>query len=252
MRAQALNKNMKVQTYQFNEGQNFKEISREKGTFNDIVIDLARHLVKQNFYPKPVPGEGDILVAVHYETTIEHENQINLWGFTGLEDFGFTEGIESIGRTGTTLSPGEINAIQNIHSNLSMQQAINFFNGMTRFEKAKLLGLDDLWYRRLHPPHNNYEYETILQQDLYFIVLMAYDFEHFLRMGEAKLLWSTRYRVRSPGQSFENAFRGMNNVASDFFGKNIDEISRKRLEDDSSFEIGELEVIEEPEIDGMN
>ena len=246
IKARALNANMKVQTYQFIEGQQFKGITKDEGmeriTFNDIVMDLAQHLVKQNFYPNPDPGKGDLLISVHYGVTDFEEDQMDLLGYTSLEELGYTEGIESIGRSGTSLSPGEMDAINNLHSNLAMQSAINSSNDMTRYQKAQLLGIDELYTKRLHP-QDKYEYEHMLQQERYFIVLMAYDYAHFRQTGKAKLLWSTRYSVRSPGQSFETAFTGMNRVASDYFGKNFDKLTRKRLDDKSSVEIGDIEVI---------
>ena len=231
VKGRVVDESMKVQTYTFIEGQQYKGLTRDKGmegvSFNDIVMDLAQHLVKQNFYPNPDPAQGDLLIAVHYGATDFEQDQMDLLGITGLEDLGFTQGIESIGRTGTALSPAEINAVYDQHSNLGMQQLINADNDLTRFEKAQLLGLDDLYTKRLHP-QDKYEYENMLQQERYFIVLMAYDYAHFRQTGKAKLLWSTRYSVRSPGQSFETAFTNMNRVASDFFGKNFDKLSRKR------------------------
>ena len=47
------------------------------------------------------------------------------------------------------------------------------------------------------------------------------------------------------GQSFQAATEGMNAIGSDYFGKNLDKLARKRIEDTSSVEIGDIEVIEE-------
>ena len=82
---------------------------------------------------------------------------------------------------------------------------------------------------------------TLLKEERYFVVLMAFDYES-VRKGKPMLAWSTRYSIRAAGQNFETAITSMNQVASDYFGKNLPKLTRKR-DDDSSVEIGEIEVI---------
>lgn len=107
-----------------------------------------------------------------------------------------------------------------------------------------MLGIDELEKERAGFVNSGYEYDQMLSEARYFVVVMAYDYQLFRKKDEAKLLWSTRYSVRIRGHSFETAFKEMNQVASDYFGKNFDKLTRKRLDDKSSVEIGDIEVIE--------
>ena len=58
------------------------------------------------------------------------------------------------------------------------------------------------------------------------------------------LLWTTRYSIRTLGQSFAEAIQDMNFVAGDFFGKNIEGLNQRRASDKSRVEMGDIEVLE--------
>ena len=87
-----------------------------------------------------------------------------------------------------------------------------------------------------------YELKTMLDEERYFVILMAYDYPLF-KQGEIKLHWTTRYSIRALGQSSEDAIQGMNIVASDYFGKSIGGLTKKRVTDKSRVEMGDIEVI---------
>lgn len=89
----------------------------------------------------------------------------------------------------------------------------------------------------------------MLKEARYFVVVLAYDYQLLTKKGEKKLLWSTRYNVRSAGQSYQAAIKDMNLVAGDFFGKNFKKLTRKRSDDSSRVEMGEIEVIQEESSD---
>lgn len=231
----------KIQTYQFFKGNHFKGKSFDKGfeemSFNDLILDLAQHLTRQDFYPASKIGDGDLLIVVHYGVTDFEEDQMELIGIDSLEDISASpwEGIE-IG------SVEAYDLMDALNSALGMQHTINSGNSMTRAEKAQILGIEDMFDKPSHLT-SNYEYEQMMEEARNFVVLMAYDYK-LRRKGESKLLWSTRYNIRSAGQGFEAAVKQMNTVGSDYFGRNFNKLIRKRLDDTSSVEIGEIEVIE--------
>jgi hypothetical protein len=77
----------------------------------------------------------------------------------------------------------------------------------------------------------------------YFVILYAYDFQQ-LHAGEIDLLWTTRYSIRSTGQSFGDAITQMNRIASDYMGQNLKRFVQKRTDDSSFVSFGEIEVID--------
>ena len=83
----------------------------------------------------------------------------------------------------------------------------------------------------------------MLQEERYFVILMAYDYPKIRNEGEVKLLWSTRYSIRAVGQSFEDAIKDMNLVAGDYYGTNLKGFTRTRVTDKSRVEMGDIEVI---------
>ena len=66
-----------------------------------------------------------------------------------------------------------------------------------------------------------------------------------LRGGEKKVLWTTRYSIRTIGQSYDQAIEDLNLVAGNFFGKNLKGLISKRATDKSIVEFGKIEVIDQ-------
>lgn len=249
----ARDESKKIQSYQFIEGRHFKGMTKDPGmeavTFIDIVQDMARHLVRQNYYPNPVPGEGDLLIVVHYGVTDFEESLEDMMGWTSLEDMGYNETVAGAGGGGTALDPSTLNAINDFGFNLNSAGMVGSANEQSGYFKAQLLGMESAYTDRL-TVQDEYDLKHMLQEERYFVILMAYDYPLLRNEGEVKLLWSTRYSIRAVGQSFEDAIKDMNLVAGDFFGKNLKGISKKRVTDDSRVEMGDIEVIgEEPSAD---
>ena len=163
-------------------------------SFNDLIYDLAQHLVKQNFYLARNLAEGDLLIVVHYGVTDFEEDQMELLGINSLEDI-YNENPEvEIGSTET------FDVSDALNSSLAMQEAVNSGNSMTRAEKAQILGIEDMFDKPSHLT-SNYEYEQMMEEARNFVVLMAYDYK-LRRKGESKLLWSTRYNIRFRVEGF--------------------------------------------------
>jgi hypothetical protein len=243
----ALDAKKKVQSYQFIKGRHFKGMTNDPGmekvSFMDIVQDMARHLVKQNYYPNPVKGEGELLIVVHYGVTDFEEDLMDMMGWTSYEDMGFDDTVAGAGDGGTALDPSQLNAIYDLSFNLSSAATINSMNEDSQFFKATLLGMEDAYTGRLNP-QDEYNLKHMMQEERYFVVLMAYDYEKIRTTGEIELLWSTRYSIRAAGQSFESAIKDMNLVAGDYFGKNLKGLVSKRASDESRVEMGDIEVLD--------
>lgn len=249
LKERARNPDKKIQTYQFLEGHHFKGTVVDKGlenmAFQELVMDLARNLVRQDFYPHPVAGEGDLLIVVHYGATAPELDTLEMFGIANESD------ILDMDVSGTDLTVGDtaanaafLDVMDTLGSMRMISEAFNASGPMTRRQKAYILGLDNIPYRPSHFS-SNYDYQRMMREHRYFVVLMAFDYPRFLKDDEAVLLWSTRYNIRSAGQNFETAIKEMNHVASDYFGLNFDKLMRKRRNDESRVEIGEIEVIGE-------
>ena len=224
----------KVQTYNFYQGRffpgNTKDRSMERFTFMDIITNMAPHLQKQGYYNHPVVGEGDLLIVVHYGTTVKEEDLFDLMGYNSLEDLGWSDDMDA-------------SELADFQFNMNFSLSIDEANDRSRFKKAELLGIEEA-YMRNTPSWEREELEWQLAEARYFVILMAYDFP-LLKQGEVKLLWSTRYSIRAIGQSFEDAIKDMNLVAADYFGLNLKGLNKTRANDKGRVTIGEIEVIAE-------
>ena len=256
LKERAREPNNRIQSYQFMEGRRYMGKSADDEvinmTFIDLATDLAQHLAIQDFYPNPVMGEGELLIVVNYGVTDYEEDMMEVLGITSEESvLGQDVSQVDVSTSSAADITALFDAIDTIAGTSSLTDGFNSGNSMSRKEKAFMLGIDDIPEKPDHLTSDN-EYEEMLRESRYFVVLLAYDYQLLTKTGEKKLLWSTRYNIRTAGQSYQAAIKEMNLVAGDYFGKNFKNLTRKRLDDDSRVKIGEVEVIEEQTSEGRS
>ena len=237
--ARARDEAAKVQTYHLIKGRyfggNVDDPSLEEVSFEQIAQEIAPNLKRQNYFSEDNPDEGDLLIMVHYGAS-------NFIGDPGDDDvFDLDDYFPPVKKAN-----GEVYEYQ-----LS-RNAIPKFWGLTtagedrnrikeRYIRSKLVGMDDVFNA------NTTSYEAFVQEELanegrYFFILSAFDLP-LLKKGEKKVLWTTRYSIRTVGQDYSQALKELNHVAGHYFGKNLKGLISKRATDESLVEFGELEVI---------
>jgi hypothetical protein len=112
---------------------------------------------------------------------------------------------------------------------------------------ARLLGFERQLQKRNLTRVEEFDLRADLEDDRYFIIVMAYDCQKLLNENEFALQWSTRFSVRSPGTNFEDAHLALSRAAAPFFGKHLDDLERTSVPfgKDVEVDIGDLEVVEE-------
>lgn len=226
-----------IETYQFFEGRYFGprmvNDGMERVSFRDVVVDMAQHLVKQNYFPNPQPGKGDLLIVVHYGITDVGHQIDEALDYDSLEDMGVPDS-----------SDGSFNAIAELEFAMSANEAVDRLSDRSSASAARLLGMEDAFGG--HPTivdSRRRELRSMLEEERYFVFLMAYDYSKILQEGKQELLWSTRYSVRAAGIPFEAAIKNLNLVAGDYFGKNMKGLAHKRIDDTSSVDVGDIEIV---------
>ncbi len=246
MTARTMDEKMEFQTYQFMEGNyhpgNRADPGMEKMTFRDIILDIAVNLQKQNFYPIPEKGKSDLLIVVHWGVTSIQESIDDMLGYTSLEDkMGAALSTAQNAGADGIITSSEMNSISDVafvaNNDISMDEA----NTRSAYYQARLIGMERAYSERIGPSEE-FQLKYLLKDERYFVVLMAYDFQK-LQKGERELLWTTRYSIRSTGQSFENAIKDMNLLAGNYFGQNRDGLIMKRITDKTRVKLGKIEVI---------
>ena len=234
----------KPMTYQVAKGKFYRGGMNDKRmetfTFEDIVNDMAQHLRKQKFFPHQGEGTGDMLIVVHYGVTEYEESIMELMGYTSEEEMGLGGDFDF---EGIAPDGAAMNAVADLGFNQSTSQTLSDSNRKSLGHKAQLLGMEEAFGFYTNNA-DKYELQSMLDEERYFVILMAYDIAS-MKQGDPKLLWTTRYSIRAIGQNFDDAMKGMNAIAGDYFGKSFKGLNLKRLQDDSSVEIGDIEVIQE-------
>ena len=84
-----------------------------------------------------------------------------------------------------------------------------------------------------------------LEDNRYFVILMAYDFQTAWKMKKHKLLWETRISLRQRGNDFGKRLPEMVLNAEKYFGEDTDGLVRNRIPE-GRVDIGEPKVIDNP------
>ncbi len=86
--------------------------------------------------------------------------------------------------------------------------------------------------------------EMEIEENRYFVVLMAYDFQLMWKEKKHKLLWETRFSISERRNQFEKALPVMARYASQYFGEPSNGLLRKRVLE-GKVDIGEVKNLGE-------
>lgn len=231
----------KPETYVFMEGNHYKghtvDRSIERMTFRDIAGFIAPELAKQQYLPGPSAAEADLLLIVHWGTTLP---KVGLQEMTGrltqeidhnrltletLKEFDAAPEIE--GNFGglpeeMTMPYGhEQLADQDFHR---LNELTDEFSQQSReSSNVTLLGYADELHR-LGKRSWTTELERSLRYDLnterYFIIIKAYELKKKTSSVLAnRPVWTMHINIRSPGNNFQTALDRMSRVAALFAGQ---------------------------------
>ena len=84
---------------------------------------------------------------------------------------------------------------------------------------------------------------TEIEQNRYFVVLMAYDFQLLWKQKKHRLLWEARFSVNEQHNQFDKALPAMAQYAARYFGQPTNGLIRQRLLNDR-VDIGEPTLIQ--------
>ena len=230
----------KPESYLFFQGKFYGGTTRdpnlEKAQFGEIVKVLGESMARQNYFPSKDPKHADLLVVVHWGVSTIYENpnkdgeldELNdATGEYNREVAEYQSGSPITNDDGTQLPFPDASRL---NGDLAQRDADRALTMRQIALNAQLLGFDG----QLLKDHANgsassigvsTEENTLLQslaEERYFIILMAYDFRTMKKGTAPKLLWSTRFSIRAPGNFFTAALPVMSKVAADYFGHALD------------------------------
>ncbi len=211
--------------------------SMEKLDFMQVARTIAVPLAAQNYVPARDPQQTNLLIMVY-------------WGMT----------------TGTGPATSSV-AYQNLQSSQSLppnaQEAawaqVSMANeqrdkadaknaGLLGYDSEDVIGTD--YGRNLAMTAMRSKVQDLtedVEENRYFVVLMAYDFPLLMKEKQHKLVWETRFSIRQRGNDFDQQLAAMAQYASRYFGHDTHGLIRKPLPE-TRVDLGELKILgEEPE-----
>lgn len=217
-----------AETYVFMEGEHMgggaKDGSEGRMSFEAMTRVLAENLLKQNYIPTRNVPEARLLIRVFWGTTLIYEDpqkQLNVEALNSALS-QYSANVEANG----IADSGEINSV------LSRQATQGNAANDAIARNARLLGyqrtLDKLGTRIIATTDEE-ALRGELSEERYFVVLLAYDYEHLRRTKQARLLWITRLSIRSPGNNFTEALPLLALAGAESYGRNVDDLQRVKV-----------------------
>lgn len=252
----------KIETYVFAKGQysggTTHDSSLEKKDFYSIATMLASDLRKQRYEPAKSLKTADLVIVVHWGVTLSNDKGASLFlpdanvlndRLQNIRDAqDERDAQDAAGGESTSRALGTVEAAEaafNAEGQM-MSSVYSFSNNLIASTNADLLGFTSTLNAEddsLFPTTTAYTLKSMIDEERYFIILMAYD-ANALRAGQKKRLWITRMSIRSAGVNFTMAVDRMSGVAANFYGTRQNSIAMGESKDrKGTVKIGELKII---------
>jgi hypothetical protein len=176
--------------------------------FDDISRVIAGPLASQNYVPSQDNDSAQLLIVVYWGTTVVPDD-VNPKD-TRSQKFHAEEYLEMEAR-----QDAQVDA-----------------------KSANILGYTDEIFRIKPDDPKRATLRDEIEQDRYYVVLLAYDYQFGRRFGPHKLVWETRFSIPEPGNDFEKAFPKMAVIAAKYFGQDSHGLVHHNL-GEGHVEIGE-------------
>lgn len=247
------------ETYVFAKGEyspgNRGDSSLEKINFLTMAQTVAVDLKKRNYEPTKHFKDADLVIVMHWGVTLANDRGIAEFLAEpdalrqAFEAIGAAQQAEASDDTGDTAALGAgAAATANYRSELLAMSTMTGGNDLRAASNAELLGMASTLSKddsSLTPSTEVETLRTMIDEERYFIILMAYD-GPALRNGKQRRLWTTRMSIRSAGVNFPIAIDRMSSAAAFFHGTRQEGVALEVPKDrKAEVKIGEVKVIGE-------
>ncbi|MCC5025505.1 MAG: hypothetical protein J6386_23215 [Candidatus Synoicihabitans palmerolidicus] len=263
----------RVEKYVFLKGQFFEGAIRDKTLERTEITEgaraLAPHLAKQNYLPTQETNDPDIVIAVHWgmTTSLQHNTDYvaNMMERARDEQIANREFADAMYGSeqldgGAPQPMGDFTQEMLRTSARQAAAAPNFEwarMASTRSERdissrpmATVLGFSEVLNQDTKRAVSSEEARTIrhyLNEERYFVILMAYNLKHHENDKPMERLWVALLSIPAAGINFHKALERLGETGSDYFGTDQPglKISRAPVKDHTGeVEIGEAIVVE--------
>lgn len=229
------------ETYCFGKGGDwagtFKDDSIDKLTFTEVAHVIAYPLADQRYIPGTDPDKTKLLIMVYWGTTHAPLPANEAPEFAVLKQ-AFDASSKAVGWTPiSTARRGRL-----LEGAVDLMEAANLRREKDDFLNIRMLGYDS-WVERTREDTRGTAFEQDrqdlydeIEQNRYFVVLMAYDFQLMRNEKKHRLIWETRFSIRQQHHLFDKDLPSMAAYASRYFGQDSHGLVHDKVP------IGEVEV----------
>jgi hypothetical protein len=237
------------EAYAFGEGGNWggeiKDASIDKLHFIDVAKVIAAPLASRKYFPASDPKTTRLLIMVYWGTTevpppYEEDTLYNNYQ-QSLSEYRILMEVGLVDEANNVLSAG----LKQLDFENKRRDRIDFANaGMIGYNYDEKIGTDySLGLRRTAMRFERDDLISEIEENRYFVVLMAYDFQLLLKERKHRLLWETRFSISERRNQFDKALPVMARYASQYFGQASGGLVRTRVPE-GSVEVKEPTLIE--------
>ena len=235
VRARLSDGSFAAEYYAFAEGGNWggqiSDSTIDKLHFMDVARVLAPSLAGQSYLPARDPKATKLLVMVYWGTTevpppIEEDPlyqtyEQDLAEFRILMEEGAADEANAVLTSGLHI----LSMANNVRDQLDFKNA-----AMIGYSASGLIGTEEGNYLK-HTALGIDQKDQVaeIEENRYFVVLMAYDFQLLWKEKKHKLLWETRFSISQRHNQFDKALPVMARYASQYFGQPSKGLERTRV-----------------------
>ena len=250
VRARQANGAFQVEYYAFGEGGKWGGASMDPTIDNSKFLQVAKviagPLSSQNYRPARTAAETQLLLMVYWGTTTGTSRSSNSMAF---QNMSASQHVDAPLPGQRPSGPGSVQQFDD--STFALVSVMNRLRDKANWRNARMLGYDEagvigtdygqnLQGTALHLKRDDLVDE--IEENRYFVVLMAYDFQLLAKEKKHKLVWETRFSIREPRNDFAAVLPAMAQYASRYFGQDSHGLIRKPVQAHVTLE--ELRVLE--------
>jgi hypothetical protein len=205
--------------------------------FMDVARAVAVPLAQKQYLPTQDPKTTQELIMIYWGTTRapEYATESSSHILAQQANDMRQRLLHSTGSSGASSTPDSVRNVAREQALAEADNAILVANIGIQQENqrredqdmkiATLLGYDSWWVaanaamdgtalgRRKEDMHAE------LEEDRYFVVLSAFDYQKLVKEKKSKFLWEVRFSIREHSNQFDRRLPAMIALASDYFGR---------------------------------
>jgi hypothetical protein len=248
VRAKLPDGSFQPEPYAFGEGGKWageiSDLTIDKLHFFDVAKVIAAPLASQKYLPAKDPKKTRLLIMVYWGTTavpgptsdsiaVDHLSmaQANLNKYLVPSAQDVRAKVASASRYADAALDQMTDATILLNMENRQRNRTDFTNAqMLGYDAAGIIGTEQgNYFRGTAFGTDRDDLYSDIEENRYFVVLMAYDFQLLWKEKRHKLLWETRFSISERRNAFDKALPVMAQHASKYFGQASNGLLRDRV-----------------------